>query len=202
MIADVLLIYLPLRTLRELKNQPRLRRRLQFIFAASALATCASAVSSALNLSHLTFGYLIAVDVEVHHDLSFLSFPSPFPFASTHFQFGCAVLLTSPFRLSQIQNWVTLTVCNFPVLATAFFKSFSATPDRQGTIYSASGRRLGVRPQQSLTHHDDNNGEERSGDTELSKLTIESQVGSDAPTTSMTMENPSSPQPTTFEGQT
>jgi hypothetical protein len=106
-----------------------------------------------------------------------------------------------------MQNWVSLTVCNFSVLATAFFKLFSATPDREGTIYSASGRRLGVRPQQPLaifspTRHDDNNinGEEKSRDTELSKLTIDSQPVLDAPTLSMTRGKPPSP-PTMLERQ-
>ena len=47
MISDALLIFLPLQTLRELKNQQRLRRRLQLIFTASALTTCASIVSGA-----------------------------------------------------------------------------------------------------------------------------------------------------------
>jgi hypothetical protein len=65
MIADALLIFLPLRTLRELKNQPRLRRRLQSMFAASALTTCASIVSGAFNLSNIVFGYIVVVDIEV-----------------------------------------------------------------------------------------------------------------------------------------
>jgi hypothetical protein len=51
------------------------------------------------------------------------------------------------------------------------------------------------------THRDDNNGEEKSGDTELSELTIDSQLGSDAPTMSMTKEKLPSPPPTTFEDQ-
>jgi hypothetical protein len=85
MIADALLVFFPLRTLRGLKNQPRLRRRLQFIFAASTLTTCASVVSGAFNLSHLPFGYIVVVQIEVY----LLLFPFPASsFASTHFQFG------------------------------------------------------------------------------------------------------------------
>jgi hypothetical protein len=71
MISDALLIFLPLRTLRELKNQSRLRRRLQFIFAASALTTCASIVSGAFNLSKIAFGYIVVVEIEVSYVLSF-----------------------------------------------------------------------------------------------------------------------------------
>jgi hypothetical protein len=81
MIADALLIFLPLRTLRELKNQPRLRRRLQSIFAASALTTSASIASSAFNLSSVLFGYIVAVQIEVRHGLSLpLPFSLPFEF--------------------------------------------------------------------------------------------------------------------------
>jgi hypothetical protein len=50
-------------------------------------------------------------------------------------------------------------------------------------------------------HHDDNKGEEKSGVTELSELTTNSQLGPDAPTMSMTKEKSPSPPPTTFEGQ-
>jgi hypothetical protein len=75
MISDALLIFLPLRTLRELKNHPRLRHRLQFVFAASALTTCASIVSGAFNLSRITFGYLVVVEIEVHLLSPFLVLP-------------------------------------------------------------------------------------------------------------------------------
>jgi hypothetical protein len=71
MISDALLIFLPLRTLRELKNQHRLRRRLQTIFTASAFTTCASIVSGALNASSIVYGYLVAVYIEVGNVLSF-----------------------------------------------------------------------------------------------------------------------------------
>jgi hypothetical protein len=73
MVADALLVFLPLRTIRELKNEPRLRRRLQFIFAASALTTCASVVSAAFNLANIGFGYLVVVEMEVCHRLPSLS---------------------------------------------------------------------------------------------------------------------------------
>ena len=91
MISDALLIFLPLRTLRGLRNQPRLRRRLQAIFAASALTTCASIVSGAFNLSKIAFGYIVVVEIEVSHVLSF-SFP--FEFAAS-LRSGQAILLTS-----------------------------------------------------------------------------------------------------------
>jgi hypothetical protein len=82
MIADAILIFLPLRTLRELKNQLRLRRRLQAIFAASALTTCASIVSGVANLCKIGFGYLVVVQLEVRYLLSFfILFFLPFEFA-------------------------------------------------------------------------------------------------------------------------
>jgi hypothetical protein len=102
-----------------------------------------------------------------------------------------------------MQNWVTLTVCNFVVLASAFFKLFDTAPD--GTIYSAFGRRVGVaRPPQSLikispsrTGRDGNSGEERSRDVELSKLELT------ISTMSMTRTKSPSPPPTltVFDGQ-
>jgi hypothetical protein len=70
MISDALLIFLPLRTLRELKNQHRLRRRLQAIFTASALTTCASVVSGVINASSIVYGYLVAASIEVGNVLS------------------------------------------------------------------------------------------------------------------------------------
>ena len=102
MIADALLIFFPLRTLRELKNQPRLRRRLQFIFTASALTTCASIVSGAFNLINAVFGYIVVVEIEVKHLLSFL-LPFCFPLEFTrplHWQSDRAFLLTSSVPLS------------------------------------------------------------------------------------------------------
>jgi hypothetical protein len=81
MISDTLLIFLPLRTLCELKNQSRLRRRLQLIFTASALTTCASIVSGIFNLKKVGFGYQIAIEMDVRHLLFYLSSPSPFEFA-------------------------------------------------------------------------------------------------------------------------
>ena len=80
MISDALIIYFPLRTLRALKNYSRLRLRLQFIFAASALTTCASIISGVFNLCDVGFGYTVAVEIEVSHVLSSLLFPSPFEF--------------------------------------------------------------------------------------------------------------------------
>jgi hypothetical protein len=67
MISDALLIFLPLRALRELKNQQRLRQRLQLIFTASALTTSASIVSGAFNLYHVGFGLTVVVQIEVYH---------------------------------------------------------------------------------------------------------------------------------------
>ena len=81
MISDALLIFLPLRTLRELKNQRRLRQRLQLIFTASALTTCASIVSGTFNLNHVGFGLLVVVEIEVQHLLFYLQAFSPFEFA-------------------------------------------------------------------------------------------------------------------------
>jgi hypothetical protein len=66
MLSDILLIFLPLRTLRVLKNQPSLRRRLQFMFAASALTTCASIATGVFNWLGVTFWYIIVVELEVH----------------------------------------------------------------------------------------------------------------------------------------
>jgi hypothetical protein len=84
MIADALLVFFPLRTLRELKNQPRLRRRLQAIFAASALTTCATIGYGALLLSRLTFELTVMNFIEVSLGLS-LSLP--FEFAAS----GCSL---------------------------------------------------------------------------------------------------------------
>jgi hypothetical protein len=99
MTSDALLTFFPLRTFRQLKNQPRLRRRLQFIFAASALTTCASIVSGAFNLSDNGFGYSVVALIEVHH---VLSSPSPSPYSSDLlFPFGwtAPVMLTSSLTL-------------------------------------------------------------------------------------------------------
>jgi hypothetical protein len=100
-----------------------------------------------------------------------------------------------------MQNWVSLTVCNFAVLASAFFKLSSTTPD--GTIYSTSGRRVGVVPPQKplinfssvRTHPDGSSGEGISRGTKLSKLdlTIDQELGS----MSMAREKSPSPPPTT-----
>jgi hypothetical protein len=87
MISDALLIFFPLRTLRELKHQERLRQRLQLIFTASVLTTCASIVSGAFNLHRAGFGLLIVVEMEVRHLLFYLQVPSPFEFAPS---FQCA----------------------------------------------------------------------------------------------------------------
>jgi hypothetical protein len=192
MISDILLIFFPLQTLRALKNQPRVRRRLQFIFAASALTTCTAIVSGTFNLRHILFGWIVTVEIEVH---------LPFPFY--HFLCGRARLLTYPSPFTPMQNWVTLTVCNFVVLASAFFKLFDTAPD--GTIYSAFGRRVGVvRPPQSLikfspsrTGRNGNSGEERSRGVELSKLDLS------ISTMSMTRTKSPSPPPTltVFDGQ-
>jgi hypothetical protein len=73
MISDALLIFFPLRTLRQLKNHPGLRRRLQFTFAASAVTTCASINSGVFNWKRIQFGYQVAVLIEVHHLLPALS---------------------------------------------------------------------------------------------------------------------------------
>jgi hypothetical protein len=43
-----------------------------------------------------------------------------------------------------MQSWVSLMVCNFAVLASAFLKLSNTTPD--GTIYSAAGKRVGAIP--------------------------------------------------------
>jgi hypothetical protein len=96
MISDALLIFLPLRTLRMLKNHARLRRRLQYIFTASALTTCATIVSAACNLSKIGFGYYVVVQLEVSYVmLSFsLLFSLPSELASS-FQPDQAALLTS-----------------------------------------------------------------------------------------------------------
>jgi hypothetical protein len=77
MISDALLVFLPLQTLRQLKNQPRLRRRLQFLFTASALTTCASIVAGIFNLNNVGFGYFIVVHSEVRHFLFYSSSPLP-----------------------------------------------------------------------------------------------------------------------------
>jgi hypothetical protein len=66
MIADAILIVLPLGAFRVLKhNFKNLRRRLQIIFAASALTTVASIVSAAFNFSKESFPLLIASEIEV-----------------------------------------------------------------------------------------------------------------------------------------
>ena len=73
MISDALLIFLPLRTLRELKNQPGLRRRLQFTFAASAITTCASIITGVFNWYRIAFGYHVGIQMEVCRLLPALS---------------------------------------------------------------------------------------------------------------------------------
>jgi hypothetical protein len=80
MIADALLIFLPLRILRELERNSHLRRRLQAIFTASALTTCASIVSGALNLIELPFGYIVMAEIEVSY---VVSIALPFEFAAS-----------------------------------------------------------------------------------------------------------------------
>jgi hypothetical protein len=110
-----------------------------------------------------------------------------------------------------VQSWVSLIVCNFAVLASALLRLSDTTPD--GTIYSSSGRRVGVRvvpPQQSLvnfsparTRHDGKSEEERSGDVELSKLGLTTtDLELDVSAISMTRTNsPSPPATTMFKGQ-
>jgi hypothetical protein len=94
MISDALLIFLPLRILRQLKNQTGLRRRLQMIFAASALTTCASIANGAVNLSKIEFGITVTISIEVCQVLSLsLSF-------AAFFKSGRAALLTSSLPLS------------------------------------------------------------------------------------------------------
>ena len=100
----------------------------------------------------------------------------------------------------QIQVWVSLLVCNFAILASAFFKLSNTTPD--GTIYSNSGRRVGVvPPRQSLINfsppskgRDGVSEEERSGSIALSKLdiTIDLELG-DVPTASIARTKSPSP---------
>ena len=97
MISDALLIFFPLRTLRELKNQPRLRIRLQLIFTASALTTCASIVTGAFNLIKSQFGYMVVFEIEVRHLLFYPQALSPFEFVPP---FSLAVILTTSFSLS------------------------------------------------------------------------------------------------------
>jgi hypothetical protein len=77
-----------------------------------------------------------------------------------------------------MQSWVSLMVCNFAVLASAFFKLSSTTPD--GSIYSTSGRRVGAMPSPQfptglspiLTGDESANEEERSRSIGLSKLDV------------------------------
>ena len=110
-----------------------------------------------------------------------------------------------------MQAWTSLLVCNFAVLASAFFRLSSTTPD--GTIYSSSGKRVGVLPpQQSFTNFSpprtasDGNGEElQSGDVELSNLdvTVDLEL-SDVMTVSMartSLRSPSPPPSGLFEVQ-
>ena len=89
MISDALLIFLPLQTLRELKNQPRLRQRLQLIFTASALTTCASIVAGVFNLNKVGFGYFIVVHFDVR--TYFLSYSSSPPALSLLLPFSWAM---------------------------------------------------------------------------------------------------------------
>jgi hypothetical protein len=65
MIADTLLIFLPLRALRLLTHDASLRQRLSMIFTASALTTVASIVNAVVNFKKRDFGLLVAADVEV-----------------------------------------------------------------------------------------------------------------------------------------
>jgi hypothetical protein len=94
MISDALLIFFPLRTLRQLKDQTRLRQRLQAIFAASAFTTCASIANGAVNLSKIEFGITVTISIEVCHVLSLsLSF-------AAFFKSGRAALLMSSLTIS------------------------------------------------------------------------------------------------------
>jgi hypothetical protein len=101
-------------------------------------------------------------------------------------------------------------VCNIAVLASAIFKLSKTRPD--GTIYSASGRRVGAaRPSQSVIMFasartgGSANEQERSRSIALSKLevTVDLELGSMS-TMSVARTKSSSPPPTmtgTFDGQ-
>ena len=65
MIADSLLIALPIATIRRLKGDDSMRRRLSFIFAASCITTSVSIVQAILNLMNVGFGVLVAAELEV-----------------------------------------------------------------------------------------------------------------------------------------
>jgi hypothetical protein len=99
MISDALLIFLPLRTLRGLKNQPRLRARLQLIFTASALTTCASIVSGVFNLIKSQFGYMVVFEIEVRTNFSFLLI-NPSPLSSLLPRSSLAMMFITSFSLS------------------------------------------------------------------------------------------------------
>jgi hypothetical protein len=189
MLSDALLIFLPLRTLHVLKNQPSLRRRLQFMFAASALTTCASIATGVFNWLGAEFWYVIVVELEVH-----ISFPT------------LLALLTVSFTHPSMQVWLSIIVCNLAVLASAFFKligRYSSTKPK-GTIYSSRGRRVGVVPLPKVpprTELDGANDDEGSRVAELSKMdvTIDLEL-SDVSTTSITRtKSPSLPPTTMFD---
>jgi hypothetical protein len=112
-------------------------------------------------------------------------------------------LLTSTFT----QMWISLIVCNFVVLASAFLKLIDRYSKTTSTIYSTRGRRVGVVPfqpsrvssSQVRTGRDATSRDERSEDVELSKLdvTVDLELG-DVPTMPRTKSS-SVPPLTTFD---
>jgi hypothetical protein len=189
MVSDALLIFLPLRTLHVLKNQPSLRRRLQFTFAASALTTCASIATGVFNWLGVEFWYALVVELEVH-----IIFPT------------LLALLTVSFTHPSMQVWLSIIVCNLAVLAGALFKligRYSSTKPK-GTIYSSRGRRVGVVPLPRVsprTGLDGASDDVRFRVVELSKVdvTVDLEL-SDVSTMSMTRtKSPSLPPTTMFD---
>ena len=64
-VADSLLIILPIQAVRRLKNEPSLQRRLTFIFTASAITSVVTLTNAILNFLDVGFGLTIISQVEV-----------------------------------------------------------------------------------------------------------------------------------------
>jgi hypothetical protein len=65
LVADTILVTLPIVNLRDLRSYPVVRKRLQIIFAASSVMTFASISMAIANIFHNFFGFHMAGQIEV-----------------------------------------------------------------------------------------------------------------------------------------
>ena len=117
MVADALLITLPIRTIRKLKGDISLRRRLFFIFAASCITTTVSLTQAILNILNVGFGVLVAAEMEARVRLT-----------------GVA----SANLYASIQCWVSLLVCNLGIVMSFVMKKW------RGDSYDTTSHKGGM----------------------------------------------------------